>query len=120
MSNNKHNAKCSICGKEYTVCHSCAEQRSFTPWRVVTDTMEHYKIYCTIHGYTLNKDKKSAKADLGKCDLTGLENFNPEIKAVIKEIMAEEKNEKIVSKNVKKNIPEEVKRKAENDKENNL
>lgn len=104
MSNEKHNATCSICGKKYTVCHSCLEQKTFTPWRVVTDTMEHYKIYCVIHAYTISGNKEQAKKDLERCDLTGLENFNPEIRDVIKKIMAEPKVAKAVSKKIQKEI----------------
>lgn len=79
--------KCSICNKEYEVCNSCKNQKTFKPWRTVTDTIEHYKIYLAIHSYTISKNKELAKEELQKCDLTGLENFNSEIKSVISEIM---------------------------------
>ncbi len=91
MTENNINAHCSICNKGYHICHSCTEQKSIKPWRSVTDTIEHYKIYMAIHGYTLSKNKVSAKKELKNCDLSGLESFNPEIKSVIKEIMAEPK-----------------------------
>ncbi len=101
MVDNNINAYCKICGKGYHVCGTCQEQRTFKPWRTVTDTIEHYKIYVAIHGYTISKNKESAKADLKNCDLSGLENFNPEIQAVIKEIMGEPKKN-FVSKADKK------------------
>lgn len=81
-------SKCTICGKDYEVCNSCLQQKTFKPWRIVTDSIEHYKIYLVIHGYTISKNKDEAKKELENCDLSDLENFNPEIKAVIKEIMA--------------------------------
>ena len=80
MAEKNINAFCSICGKGYHVCRSCREQKVFKPWRSVTDNIEHYKIYLAIHGYTISKNRKNAKAELEKCDLSDLENFKPEIK----------------------------------------
>jgi hypothetical protein len=96
------NAKCSICGKPYHVCHSCLEQKSFKPWRVITDTVEHYKIYLVIHDYT-NKTitKNEAKIELEKCNLSNLETFVPEIKSVITDIIKEDKKSS-TKKNVSK------------------
>lgn len=88
--------KCSICNKEYEVCNSCKSQKTFKPWRTVTDTIEHYKIYMAVHGYTVSKNKKKAKDELEKCNLSGIEKFNPEIKKVIKEILAKPKVTKTV------------------------
>ncbi len=90
MSNKKINAHCAICGAGYHICNTCQQQKSFKSWRVVTDTVEHYKIYMAVHGYTLSQDKETAKRELEKCDLSGLEDFNPPIRAVIQEILSEE------------------------------
>lgn len=108
MSSKKHNATCSICGNKYTVCRTCADQLSLKPWRTVTDTAEHYKIYLAIHGYTLSKDKEKAKKELERCDLSELENFNSEIRSVINEIMTENKKAKTVSKKETLVKPEKV------------
>ncbi len=109
MAENNINAYCSVCGKGYHICNSCLEQKSLKPWRTITDTIEHYKIYMAIHGYTLSKNKEIAKQELQNCDLSGLENFNPEIKAVIKEIMTEHKRAKTVSKKEKAETAKEIK-----------
>lgn len=91
MSNNNINAHCCICGAGYHVCNSCLDQKEFKPWRTITDNIEHYKIYLVIHDYTLSKDKefakKMAREQLQMCDLSGLENFNSEIKSIINDIL---------------------------------
>lgn len=104
MTENNINAFCKICGDGYHVCHSCLEQKTFKPWRTITDSIKHYQIYLAIHRYTLSNDKEKAKAELQNCDLNGLEKFKPEIKAVIKEIMAEPKRTRTVSKKEKEHI----------------
>lgn len=102
MIENNINANCAICGAGYHICNSCLEQKSLKPWRTITDTIEHYKIYMAIHGYTLSKNKEVGKQELQSCDLSGMENFKPEIKTAIQEIMAEPKTEKTVSNKRKK------------------
>ena len=89
------NATCDICGKKYHICSSCKEVKSFTPWRTVTDTMQHYIIFLALSEYTKTKDKEKAKEELSKCDLSELDTFNENIKTAIKEIMADGK-EKVV------------------------
>lgn len=85
------NATCAICGEKYHVCNSCSEQRNFKPWRTVTDSINHYKVYMAIHAYTLTGNKEVAKSDLDNCDLTESNIFLPEIRCVIRDILAEDK-----------------------------
>ena len=99
---NELNATCAICGTKYHVCRSCADETKIKPWRSIVDTISHYNIFLIIKDYT-NKviTKSEAKTELGKCDLSGLNNFIPEIKSVITDIMKEDKKsstKKIVSK----------------------
>lgn len=94
----KINAYCDICGKGYHLCRTCQDVTSFTPWRVITDTAEHYKIFLILSEYTKTKDKNATKEALSLCDLSELESFRESIKKTIKEIMAEEKNEEKVVK----------------------
>lgn len=101
------NATCDICGKKYHICSSCKEVKSFTPWRTVTDTMQHYLIFLALSEYTKTKDKEKAKEELSKCDLSELDTFNENIKTVIKEIMTEEK-EKIVETVSEETVEENV------------
>lgn len=91
------NSYCKICNVGYHVCNTCLNQKTFKPWRTVVDSIEHYKIYLVIHNYTISKDKNQAKLELQNCDLSGLQNFRPEIKSVIEEIMADPKKNKKTS-----------------------
>lgn len=104
MAENNINAWCKICGRGYHVCNSCLEQKTIKPWRTITDTAEHFLIYTAIHGYTISKDKEKAKKELQDCNLSDLENFKPEVKYVIKEIMAEPKKLRATSKKEKDNV----------------
>lgn len=108
MTETNINAYCSICGRGYHLCQTCSDQKIIKPWRSVTDSIEHFKIYTAIHGYTISKDKEVAKKELQKCDLTELEDFNPEIKTVIKEILDEQERIKVSSKKRKKHIEVEI------------
>ena len=103
MADNNINAYCKICGTGYRSCNSCSEQKTIKPWRSIVDTIDHYKIYLAIHGYTISKDKEKARQELQNCNLSGLETFNAEIKSVIKEIMSEPQKIKPVSRGKKIN-----------------
>lgn len=98
------NATCDICGKPYRVCNSCKEVKSFTPWRTVTDTMQHYIIFLVLSEYTKTKNKEKAKEELSKCDLSELDTFNENIKTVIKEIIEEKNVETVSEETVKENV----------------
>lgn len=64
---NTLNAECVICGSKYHCCLSCKEQKAFRPWRTVTDSIEHYKLFLTLSDYNNKKITKSeAKEQLGK------------------------------------------------------
>ena len=66
----KYNAKCDICGKEYTVCSNCAGGTKYRPWRNIVDSLPHYAIFLALSEYTATKNKASAKKALNKCDLS--------------------------------------------------
>lgn len=52
MSNNRQpNHECVLCGKKYHACDSCFEIKTYTPWRTVCDTFNHYLIWGTIRSY---------------------------------------------------------------------
>lgn len=86
----KNNATCSICGSPYHVCFSCKDSINITPWKLHTDTSEHYKIYQILRGFSTGVyDKDEAKERLKKVDLSDLNSFRPHIKKTIKDILKE-------------------------------
>ena len=87
----KKNHTCSVCGTIYNHCDYCENVRSYMPWRSIVDTIDHYKIFVTIKDYnqkTINKNQ--ARSQLATVDITGWNNFNPEIVNVLNDILAED------------------------------
>ena len=87
----KNNATCRICGKEYYICADTNQMRKVNPWKIVADSVEHYKIYLALHGYSVSKDKEKAKHDLESCDLSEYSSFVSNVKSRIDEIMNDDK-----------------------------
>ncbi|SHO53688.1 hypothetical protein [Anaerocolumna xylanovorans] len=87
--NQYHN--CAICGAKYHFCSGCMNVKTYTPWRTIVDNVEHYKIFIILRDYNnKNIDKSTAKKQLQKCDLNGLENFVAEVKVLIEDILSYE------------------------------
>ena len=87
----KLNATCAICGKGYHLCTSCKSMMELNPWKIHTDTSEHYKIYQIIHGYSVGLyTKAEAKSKLQMVDLSDLNDLRDNIKDIINDIMAVE------------------------------
>ena len=42
------NHKCIICGEMYHECDTCQQIKTYTPWRSLCDTFDHYRIYLVI------------------------------------------------------------------------
>lgn len=93
------NATCTICGNGYHLCFSCKDKIKLSPWKVYTDTAEHFKIHQIIHGLSTKVyTKNEAKSKLQNVDLSDLETFRPNIKAIIKDVLKEESAEEVVAK----------------------
>lgn len=87
---NDLNATCAICGNKYHMCLSCKSIMELNPWKVHTDTSEHYKIYQIVHGYSTGVyTKVEAKSKLQMVDLSDLEELRENIKNIIKDIMSD-------------------------------
>lgn len=104
----ENNAKCSICGKEYYACLSCHDSIKANPWKVFTDTAEHYKVFQVIRGLSTNVyTKEEARDKLKNINLNDLESFRPHIKKIIKNILKEEKPIVKAVKNIEQPITTE-------------
>ena len=89
------NATCSICGNGYHMCLSCKDKMKLSPWKIYTDTAEHFKIHQIIHGFSTGVyGKDEAKAKLKNVDLSDVDTFKPNIQSIIKDIL----KEKLVAK----------------------
>ena len=103
----KYNATCAICGQPYKICRTCQEIKSFTPWRTITDTLQHYSLFLVLSEYSKTKDKTKAKDELSKCDLSEKELFKDNVKNMIDEIMKEDTIE-IVEETSEETVEENV------------
>ena len=103
----KYNATCAICGQPYKICRTCQEIKSFTPWRTITDTLQHYTLFLVLSEYSRTKDKTKAKDELSKCDLSEKELFKDSVKNMIDEIMKED-TIKIIEETSEETVEENV------------
>ena len=78
---------CVLCGTGYHACDSCNKEKTFTPWRTLTDTIEHYKIFTILKDYN-NKliDRDRAKELLSCLDLSEKESYKESSKKVLADI----------------------------------
>jgi uncharacterized CHY-type Zn-finger protein len=87
----ENNSVCSICGKEYYACLSCHDSIKTNPWKVFTDTSEHYKVFQVVRGYNTGVyTKDEAKIKFKSINLEDLESYRPHVKEIIKNILNEE------------------------------
>lgn len=93
----KINHWCILCGKGYHACDSCNEIKTYSPWRTLTDTIEHFKIFIVLKDFH-NKiiSKEEAKAKLSEYDLSEKDSFKDSAKNVLNEIFCEESMSDIV------------------------
>lgn len=92
MLEQKSNSTCVICGNGYYMCRSCKDQLRLSPWKIHTDTSEHYKIFQIVRGYSIGLyTKDEAKNKLNNVNLNDLKDFLPEVQSVIKTILADKK-----------------------------
>lgn len=56
--------QCIICGTSYHACDSCRQIKTYTPWRMLCDTFEHYQVYLVIREWQeglIKKDEAQRK-----------------------------------------------------------
>lgn len=84
------NGTCHLCGAKYHRCDNCNElKRVFTSWKMLSDTEDHYKVFCILRNYNLGKIKKDeANKQLSAYDLSDVDNWtNENNKRLVKELM---------------------------------
>lgn len=87
-----NNVKCVVCGKGYHLCMSCRDKISMKPWKVLTDTPEHYKVHQVISGYRGGiYTKDEAKIALENIDIKDKNTYLDSVKKMLDEILKVEK-----------------------------
>lgn len=118
MDNKKHNSFCAICGKSYYYCNSCKDTAHLYPYKILTDTPEHYKVFMIIRGYSNGLyTKEETKEKLNNVDISDLETYKENIKDIIKDIIKVDNKVEIVTKKElkeEKNNIEEINYELEN------
>lgn len=85
--NKKINHWCALCGTGYHACDSCSKEKIITPWRSLTDTIEHYKIFMVIRDYKNNViDREKAQELLSGLNLSDKESYKDNAKSVLSDI----------------------------------
>ena len=57
--------KCIICGTRYHSCDTCERIRTYTPWRTICDSFNHYEVYLALRAYEEGFDtKEQVRANL--------------------------------------------------------
>lgn len=101
----KNNAHCTICGKPYYVCMSCLDSLRLSPWKIHTDTAEHFKVSQIVHGISTNVyTKDEARIKLKNVNLDDMDTFKPNIKKIIEDILKEEKPIVTIVEKVEENM----------------
>lgn len=124
-----NNVKCVVCGKGYHLCMSCKDKIAMKPWKVLTDTSEHYKVHQVISGYRGGiYTKDEARVALENIDISDKNTYLDSVKKVLDEILKVEKpvmvktEKKVVKTVMPKKIQSKVEKKVEetdnDDKEN--
>ena len=93
MSKN-NNVKCIICGKGYHLCRSCKDKLAVAPYKLLTDTSEHYKVYQVVNAYRGKiYTKEEAREVLKNVDISDKDTYLDSVKKLLDEILEVEKVE---------------------------
>ena len=83
----KINRTCCLCGKKYSYCNSCSEDRNKPTWLNSFHEENCKRIYEAVSGYYGKAySAKDAKTLLDMCDLSNKENFTAATQRLINEI----------------------------------
>lgn len=85
-------AWCRVCGKEYDVCPTCASVRTYTPWRTICDTSQHYQIWVIVDQYKKGVIGKTAARKMlqrVRIKVGDAKGYIPAVRDMIQEILRE-------------------------------
>ncbi|MCI8356685.1 MAG: hypothetical protein HFI51_00850 [Lachnospiraceae bacterium] len=83
----KINHWCVLCGAGYHSCDLCSKTTAFTPWRTLTDTLEHFRIFMVLKDYNNQIiDREHAKELLSALDLSGHETYRESARRLLADI----------------------------------
>lgn len=78
---------CVVCGKGYHACDACNKTLTFTPWRSLTDSMDHFKIFTILKDYNNGLiSGEEARQLLFPLDLSDRDSFTESSKKVLADI----------------------------------
>ena len=82
-----NNVKCVVCGNGYHLCRSCKDKLAIAPYKLVTDTSEHYKVYQVVNAYRSGVyTKEEARKALLNVDMSDKETYLDSVKKILDEI----------------------------------
>lgn len=97
----RDNKKCIVCGKTYTFCNSCDEDRLKPAWMGIYHDENCKKLFDTASDYFAKIiSKEEAREQFGKCDLSYKKDLHHKIAEAIDEVMIKEKVEEKIPENV--------------------
>lgn len=80
---------CFCCGKEYELCPHCPTGAGYAPWRTMHCCIDHFKLFELARAYKNGElTMEAARERLSRTDTAGLENFNTQTGALLREISA--------------------------------
>lgn len=86
----KINHWCIVCGRGYHACDACENTKNYTPWRSLTDSAEHFKIFTILRDYSDKRiSRDEARKLLSGMDLSHSDTFKDSAKKVLDEILKE-------------------------------
>lgn len=91
--------KCIVCGTMYHACDTCQKIKTYTPWRTLCDTQEHYQVLLAMKSYESGfLTREEAAADIMKRGVKkgDYDNWPEGAKRKLDEIFAEPKKKKKV------------------------
>lgn len=97
---------CVICGTKYHACDTCQKIKTYTPWRTLCDSVEHYQVLLAIRSYDSGLfTKEEAAEDIKKRGVTlgSYDSWPETTKGKLDEILAEPKRKKKTMQ-----VPEEI------------